>query len=275
MNKLLNAGFMRLRKSKIFLVLSGFMFAFGLYMSIGAYLDMKKYHYVHTLDNVFFNHIMLIGIVIAVFCSLFTGTEYSDGTIRNKLIVGHSRLSIYISNLILCIIAGIALSLCYMAACACAGIPLLGFFQMDLKMAAQLILCSIVISIAYTSIFTLAAMLIHSKASLATVSIITAFFLMLTASYLFSALSQPEMITDYTLNASGEITQSEPVPNEFYPNGTKRKVYEFLMEFLPSGQGILLLNGEPSYGRIMIFDCFILVSCTGIGLLAFQKKDIK
>lgn len=275
MNKLLSAGMMHLRKNKIFPILAVFMSALGLYMPIGGYLDMKKYQFNHTLDDVFFTHIMLTGIVTAIFCSLFTGTEYSDGTIRNKLIVGHSRSAIYLSNLIVCTIAGIALSLCYITTCACAGIPLLGFLQMDIKTAALLILCNSAISIAYTSMFTLAAMLIHSKAALATVSIITAFFLLFVSSIIHSSLSQPEMRTDYIMDASGEIAETKTVPNEFYPTGTKRKIYEFLMEFLPSGQSVLLLYGEIPYARIIAFDCFILVSCTGIGLLAFQKKDIK
>ena len=274
MNKLLSAGFIRLKKSKVFLVLALFMIGFGLYMPIGSYMDMKRYHFVHVLDDTFFSQISLIGIIIAIFCSLFLGTEYSDGTIRNKLIVGHSRISIYISNLILCTIAGIALSLTYMITCACAGIPLLGFFQIDAKTAAMLILCSIIISITYTSIFTFIAMLLHNKAVLSTVSIIAAFVLIFAASYLNSVLSQPEMRTDYIINASGEVTQSEPVPNEFYPTGTKRKVYEFLMEFLPSGQSFLVLYGEPPYVRVIFYDCLIFVSITGIGLFAFSKKDI-
>ena len=275
MNKLLSASLSRLRKNRVFLVLVVFMFGFGLYMSIGSYLDMKRYQFVHTLDGPFFTQIIFISIVIAIFCSLFVGTEYSDGTIRNKLIVGHSRISIYISNLIVCIIAGIAFTLSYMAASACVGIPLLGFFQMSLQMAARLILCSIVIGIAYTSLFTLAAMLIHSKAVLSVVTVVSAFLLMFAASHLQSSLSQPEMRTDYIINEAGEVTQTEPVPNEFYLTGTKRKVYEFLLEFLPSGQSVLLMYGELPYVRIFCYDALILVSAAGIGLFAFSKKDIK
>ena len=49
----------------------------------------------------------------AVFIGVFVGTEYSDGTLRNKLIIGHSRSSIYISNLIVCTTAGIIMHLTY------------------------------------------------------------------------------------------------------------------------------------------------------------------
>lgn len=275
MSKLLSAGFLRLKKSKVFFILAGFMFAFGSYMSVSGYMDMKKYQFTHTLEDVFFTQVMLTGIVTAVFCSLFIGTEYSDGTIRNKLIVGHSRISIYISNLIVCMAAGIAFSLSYMAACACVGIPLLGFFQMDPQTAVLLVLCSMVISIAYTSVFTLAAMLIHSKAVLSVVSVITAFLLMFAATYLYASLSQPEMVSDYVINESGEVTQSKPAPNPFYLTGTKRKVHEFLLEFLPSGQTFLIINRTPFSARIFLYDGLIFICAAGIGLSAFLKKDIK
>lgn len=59
--------------------------------------DMKQSGYPTALDDRFFAYSFFIGILSAIFCSLFTGTEYSDGTIRNKIVVGHSRISIYLS----------------------------------------------------------------------------------------------------------------------------------------------------------------------------------
>lgn len=64
-------------------------------------------------------------IVLAVTISLFIGTEYGDKTIRNKLIVGHSRLSVYLTNLLTTVIIAVAM---YFAGVigACLGLPLLG-----------------------------------------------------------------------------------------------------------------------------------------------------
>ena len=44
--------------------------------------------------------LQVVGILISIFYSLFLGTEYNDGTIRNKLIVGHKRETIYLASFI-------------------------------------------------------------------------------------------------------------------------------------------------------------------------------
>ena len=53
----------------------------------------------YDMDKMMLNYINIIGLFMAMFTSLFIGTEYDYGTIRNKIIVGHSRTSIYFSNL--------------------------------------------------------------------------------------------------------------------------------------------------------------------------------
>lgn len=275
MNNLLSAGFARLKKSKIFWILVIFMFAMGLYMPVSRYFDMKKYGYAVSLDNVFFLHVMFMGVITAVFISLFLGTEYSDGAIRNKLVVGHSRIAIYFSSLIVCVAASAFLSLAFMAACACTGLPLLGFFKMDIQMAAALILCDLAISATYSALFTFAAMLVHNKAILSTVTILAAFLLLFAAAYLYSALSQPEMRTDYVIGESGAVENGGLVPNESYVSGTKRDVYEFLMEFLPSGQDVILCVGDAPIQRLLAYDCLIILVSSGAGLFGFLKKDIK
>lgn len=274
MRKLLSAGLIRLRKSRIFWLLSGFMLAFGLYYPIALRMQADKYGFTATIESPFFTHVMLMGVLTAIFISLFIGTEYSDGTIRNKLIIGHSRTAIYFSNLAVCTCAVLFIAVCYMLPCACAGIPLLGSFSIGTSHTASLIACTLFIELAYTALFTLAAMLIHNKASLATVTILTAFLMLFASSYLYAQLLQPKMWTDY-IEEDGQFIQSEPIPNEYYVTGTKRKVYTFLMEFMPSGQATTLMSGDLPLTRVFLYDSLIVVLCTGIGLFAFSRKDIK
>ena len=110
MNKLLSANFFRLRKNKCFWGSLAFMFVIGIASPLLRYRDMKQSGYINNLDNGFFMCALFIGIILAVFCSLFIGTEHNDGTIRNKIIVGQKRETIYLSNMVTCSI--IAITMC-------------------------------------------------------------------------------------------------------------------------------------------------------------------
>ena len=95
MSRLLNAGFSRLKKSKCFRGFMIFMFLFGGYIKIAEFYNQEKYNTSIPLDSGLFVYVTVIGILLAAFISLFIGTEYNDGTIRNKLVIGHTRSAIY------------------------------------------------------------------------------------------------------------------------------------------------------------------------------------
>lgn len=133
MSRLLSASFIRLRKDKLFWIGTLFMVAAGIFIPVMRYMDMQRSQYTVTLDNGFFVGSILIGIVSAAFCSLFIGTEYNDGTIRNKVVVGHTRVSIYMANFITVAVASVIMCVVYFIAYLCVGIPLLGFLRWRLK----------------------------------------------------------------------------------------------------------------------------------------------
>ena len=177
MSKLLSAGFIRLRKDKIFWIALIFMFGAGVFFPVMRYIDMQKSGYINNIDNGFFACALFIGVVMAVFCSLFIGTEYSDGTIRNKVVIGQKRTSIYLSNLIICALVSVVMCAAFFIAYLCIGIPLLGFFEMDIKQVLLFTLAVFVLAIAFASIFTLISMLNHNKAITAVVCILLAFLM--------------------------------------------------------------------------------------------------
>ena len=108
------------------------MFIVGLAFPLLRYKDMKQSGYINNLDNGFFARALFIGIILAVFCSLFIGTEHNDGTIRNKIIVGQKRETIYLSNMVTCSIIAITMCIVFFVPYLSVGIPLLGFFVADI-----------------------------------------------------------------------------------------------------------------------------------------------
>ena len=83
------------------------MFLFGVFMAVMDYISTRQYgDYEAQITNILFIYALTVAILIPAFVSLFVGTEYSDGTIRNKMIIGHTRTCIYLSN-----ITGLGLSI--------------------------------------------------------------------------------------------------------------------------------------------------------------------
>ena len=94
MNRLLAANFSRLLKSKAFWVCCIYAFVYGIFMQVMNYLTTTASGEVPLIDNLFFSFSIITGILLSAFVSLFLGSEYNDGTIRNKLVNGHTRASI-------------------------------------------------------------------------------------------------------------------------------------------------------------------------------------
>lgn len=159
MNRLLCAHFARLKRDKVFLLSAALMFALGIFLPLNHYLQNAAYGSVAAPDNIFFGYTQIIGVLSAVFCSLFLGREYSDGVIRNKLAIGHDRISVYLSGLIVCIAESVFVSASYMISCAVTGFLLLGSFQTPPALLFAYLAESFLMAAALCSLFTLHSML--------------------------------------------------------------------------------------------------------------------
>ncbi len=274
MIRLLNAGFTRLRKNKIFWISSAFSVILALGMVFMGFNDIKKYNSIVEVEQLMLNYSIVAGIVIAVFTSLFLGSEYSDGAIRNKVIIGHKRPSIYLSNLTITIAVSLFLYLLFIAVAALVGIPLLGQINMELSLLASILGCIFVAVIAYAGIFTFLAMIISNKTTTAIVSILSAFVMLMFALTCTSILEAPENILETSI-VNGEF-ESRAVPNPKYPSEGKRKLYQFFLDVNPTGQ-MLQLTREFNKNMYLLplYSSGILVVFTGAGLILFKKKSLK
>jgi len=193
MSKLLYAGFARLRHDTCFWTILLVIAAIGGILPVSSYRNMQRFpDYVIPLENSFTSYIPLIVIFSAAFCSLFIGTEYSDGTIRNKIIIGHRRTDVYLSNLIICFAAECVICLAFIAANLCVGIPLLGFFQCGLGIILGYTGCAFALCAAVTAIYTLITMLSQNKAVAAVICTLGIVLMIFAGAYIFDYDVEPE-----------------------------------------------------------------------------------
>lgn len=267
MNKLLSANFFRLRKNKCFRGSLAFMFVIGIASPLLRYRDMKQSGYINNLDNGFFMCALFIGIILAVFCSLFIGTEHNDGTIRNKIIVGQKRETIYLSNMVTCSIIAITMCIVFFVPYLSVGIPLLGFFVADMKMIVMIGITVLVLSVTFASLFTLVAMLSQNKAIIAVACILFSFGLLFAGAMCNRMLDAPKTIPAYSI---GEIAKLCGVSVRTVQYYDERGI------LIPSelSEGGRRLYSEDDYKKLKII-CFLRdagISIKSIGELLSESN---
>ena len=106
MSNLFSAGLYRLRKSKVFWLALIFMAVISVILCVEMARNAVTDPNITFADGMFSNQAVM-NLVMAVFVTLFLGTEYSDRTIRNKIISGHSRSTIYLAAFLVSSVGGL------------------------------------------------------------------------------------------------------------------------------------------------------------------------
>jgi ABC-2 type transport system permease protein len=276
MSRLISANISRLLKDKIFWICTVAM----LLLSVGVMLNgcrqasMNGVEQETFLSEYYFNYAPVIGAFMAVFISLFTGTEYSDGTIRNKLTVGHTRTHIYLSNFIVCFGAGLVIMAGWLLG-GLVGIPFLRTGDIGIGGYALLVLVAFFFVAALTGIFTMLGMLSSNKAYTAVMSIVLYLVLLVAASMVYNRLCEPEMMGGVVITEAG-MQVGDPTANPAYLAGAARTLFEWILDFLPTGQGILMANVDTAHPvREIILSVLITCGTMAAGCRLFRRKDLK
>ena len=276
MRKLMSANLSRLWKDRIFWIAVAAMLVFNSVNVLNgcrqATVSMAEFDYI--LDHYCFGFLPMFGVFIAAFISLFQGTEYSDGTMRNKLIIGYSRIKVYLGNFLTNYIAS-AIILLVGFFVGMVGIPILGWLEMETTAAVGYLVASFLMAGVWCATFTLVSMLTTNKAYAVVLCILLWLGFTFLGSYFYNVLSEPEMQSGTIVTMDG-ITIGEPTLNPNYVSGIKRHVYEFLSDFFPSSQAIQKGNLEAAHPiRMMLCSLGIAVMTTLGGVLGFRRKDLK
>lgn len=275
MINLLSSSFTRLLKTKIFYLAIAFSAAFSLFLCYANY-NFNAIAKQIAIDEMFFTFYVCFCLICAVVVSLFIGTEYSDGTIRNKLVIGHNRLSIYFSNLVTCIAVSAILIAIHFILTLSVGYFVYGKFRMELPQLAYTMMCIFLVAAVYCAICLLIAMNCQNKAITAVATILLMIILVYMSTFISERLMETPMTYDGAVITQNGIEYGDMIPNPAYVDGTKRTVYEFIYNLLPTGQiqQIYSLDFENSADwPFLSIGLFIVLST--VGAVHFKKKDLK
>ncbi len=278
MSNLISANMRRLWKSKVFylcLAAAMLLSAINMISTIRNAIEYADEGYTIDIDESFFSFLPTLPIFISAFTSLFIGTEYSDGTIRNKVTVGRTRKDIYLSTLFVAeVMALILLAASY--AVNLVGLICFKSFKMGMGQLLTYLGLSALLICASTALLVTLAMLCHKKAVGAVAALLLTVLAIVDSAMIYARLDEPPTIQGYEMTVNGQIVLEEPHPNRYYVSGFKRDVYYFIHDFLPVGPMLAMANLEVHAPLASaLYSVMIIIGCTWTGIKLFERKDLK
>ena len=281
MMNLLRSDFRRLRKSKLFylcLLPTAVIMQFALFNNL-TYLEIME-NLELPIDNLLFYGTTVIGFPIAIFTSFFIGTEYSDGTMRNKVLVGKSRFFIYLSYWITTSVAALAMLVVGSVLVLFLGVFRMGWFVTSPAILIPQILCCLLSVIAYNAGAVMLAVLIHYKDICAVVCLVVAMLMVnIVAPFLWDRLEaedpmNPEM--SYT-DTDGVVHVIPEEPNPNYPTGTKRVLMQFCYDAVPTAQMYRYGYDEmpKNIERFPLYSLLLISIFSSAGVGIYRRRDLK
>lgn len=277
MRKLLNANCRYFAKNKLFWLEIAFCILFSGWIMFANYSPkiQASADPIH-LETPFFIMYQILCIVFASAISLIVGTEYSDGTLRNKLMIGHTRSEIYFSMLFTTIGASISVIAIHGIVSYGVGYFLFGTFQLPSTQVIIGIVCALLANLVFTTLFVAIALNCSNKSVSAVVSLLSSIVIIMAANLVGNKLLEPEMTYDGIVITANGIEYGDMIQNPNYVTGIARKVYELLYDLLPTGQLIQIQSMNITHWQYWtVLSILLFFVITLIGYILFRKKDIK
>lgn len=226
-----------------------------------CWMQYTALDYVVALNRVIFLPMVFYGVAAAGLICIVIGEDFSDGVIRNKIISGKSKLSIYFSWMIVSCAACITV---YMATIATSYGIGMNLFENNVSREELLLFIGLGMGtcMVFGSLFCTITVLTGNKAVSAVICMGLSFVLLYLAMQLNGILIQPEY--------------RDGVRNIHYVGGIKRTVYEWLHMVNPFGQAAQLSQMEcENPGRYMLAVMMTVILTGLVGVIVFRKKDIR
>ena len=209
MMKLLRAGFCRYVKSHLFWISAVVAIILGLRSGIAVRED-RMFNDIYTV---------FAFAIFAVLISLTIGREFSDGGFRNKIVVGHTRMQLFVSEYLMAILICLILTMLSATVFSLLNIPIfsrfIGEFLIKSIIGVILFLISMVVLL---------------------LAIFVSFFV---TDEINLNLNFPEYNKYIEMEDDGTpIITGEWEKNPAYVDSPQRELYTFILNTLPIGQSI-------------------------------------
>lgn len=246
MLKLIRSEFVRMFRYSSFWKCGIVAAIFDLICVFTNYLIESEISLNYNYDVILFSGYIIMIIVSSIITCSFIGTEFSCGTMRNKLISGKQHYQIYIADYIVCFSVTMLLNL--------VSIGIIGLFNIfDSTLQSSLTLIEILQNFLYSvplfaffiGLFVLIPMTVH-KHSKSTVLSIVAAFAMLLAPFCFFIFS--------------EISETAKIIVKYFPT---------------TGLYSLTANETEHISRFIVTSIVSAVIVIAAGISIFRKKNVK
>ncbi len=243
MAKLLRAGLRRYLHSIIFWI----AFVANIFLGFHAAINARNF----MLDDVF---IIAEFIVFAVMITWLVSRELDEGIVRNKLICGHTRTQIFISEIVLAICTISVMFLIF--ATIFTGFNTYIFAKAPTVALVKIFFDVWLVNICFAIIFTVLGLLVNKRAIVAVLNLILVLGIVFASYGLETVLEQKEYWEFYEYeavittdeNGNTHITSTPIEGSEYleknprYIGGIPREIFKVLYRISPHGHMIKHLN---------------------------------
>ena len=262
MINLLSAGFSRLFRNMAFRIGTGIM----MFLPVMAVLlnNADKTNPREPLDGVYYAGVCVVWLIIASFVSIFVGQDYNEKTMHNRLIAGHSRVSIYLADLIVTLTGAVIMQAAAIIAGSAVAIPLFGMYTEPVStviVTQLLIVCGMAV---YTALVLFICTVVTTKSYAQGISMVVVLAMFIAGN---SVYDNVQKLREKAAQENIPVTQLIP------ENSVKDTMYYAL----PTSQADVILRGglPEKAGKMIAFDLASAALLTAAGMLVFRRKDIK
>ena len=275
MRRALRSAFFRLFKTGLFIksvvfsVLAGLLVANYMYSQIYAYYIFTRPRFI---DNSFiiyclYGLLYVTPFAIAVFCTMYTGTDISYRAINNRITTGISRFNLYFADLIVSLL--ITLISCVLSFAAIIAFVKIWARKSDIRFDSYLLSCFVkvlIASFAFATLYIFFHFFCSNKFLALVISLLLIPCAMITTMLIGTDLNEP-----YRYVVTYENGETGWEYNTNYVSGTKRRIYSAIYEASPYVD--FFTDEQKDQSKEIEAAGIIFAASTAAGLVSMRKKE--